>query len=463
MKINKTAIHLIAVSIFALLSGCTQTPPATPTVGLPSASAPTQTPQSFSSITPTPTLSSTLTPSPALATPMTTTDDTAASSAVIPVGPGGADVIPHQIVRTNNDYLYIFTSQQSSNTLRVYRTSNPGLPDTTNDFAAPLELNESSEPISVDALYDGEHVIHVLINTQAGEVKDYPFDTVTNTFQSPITLAANSGTVSSDLYIGTSGISGMLDANGIMHIVYWTNNDHIIYGAYTYNSKANTLTPTRASEQVDLSGSANHPVLAISPLDGSITVAWVSQTNDPAQILARTYLSSTDTWGNIDIVSTAPVWVSSDNGINIDQGPSLLIDQAGTKHLVYIEQIDYAVGDYGRIHYVMNNGGGWADESLNAFSHDPALALNGAGMLYIIGHGHPLNPTCRSMDEMCVIQKNEGWENPIIFASPPSGFSFDSSPSVKWSVIGFNRPNTIEFIFFMTPYYNTTVYYGRLP
>lgn len=453
MKINNTVISLIAVSILTLLSGCAQTSTITPTVA----------PFSTSVSTPTPTILLTNTPSPTHPTPMMTADNTAAALAVIPVGPGGADVIPHQIVRTNNDYLYIFTSQQSSKTLRVYRTSKPGFPDTVNDFAPPLEVNESSEPISVDAIYDGGHVIHVLINTQAGEVKDYPFDTVTNTFQSPILLASNSGTVPSDLYIGTCGISGMLDANGIMHIVYWTNNNHILHGTYTYNSNANTLSPTSDLEQMDLSGSANHPVLAISPLDGSITVAWVSQANDPAQILVRTYLSSIGTWGNIETVSIAPVWVSSDNGINIDQGPSLLIDQAGTKHLAYIEQIDYAVGDYGRIHYVMNNGGGWVDQSLNAFSHDPALALNSAGILYIIGHGHPLNPTCRSMDEMCIIQKNEGWENPVRFASPPSGFSFDSSPSVKWSVIGFNRPDVIEFIFFMTPYYNTTVYYGRFP
>ena len=50
-----------------------------------------------------------------------------------------------------------------------------------------------------------------------------------------------------------------------------------------------------------------------------------------------------------------------------------------------------------------------------------------------------------------------------LLAAPPAGQSFDSSPSVKWSVVGLNRPETIEFLFFMTPYNNPTLYYARLP
>ncbi len=45
-----------------------------------------------------------------------------------------------------------------------------------------------------------------------------------------------------------------------------------------------------------------------------------------------------------------------------------------------------------------------------------------------------------------------------------SGNSFDSSPSVKWSALGNNRPNTYEFVFFLAPngvYSSTTLYYGR--
>jgi hypothetical protein len=191
-------------------------------------------------------------------------------------------------------------------------------------------------------------------------------------------------------------------------------------------------------------------------------VAWISEATTPAQILVR---SRTDTgaWGTIDSASTAPVWHSTYFGVNIDQGPSLLIGPDGVRHLVYIEDYDRS-NDYGRVHYVSNTGSGWNDTPLRAYSHDAALALNSANQLYIIGHGHPLNSACKSLDTLCTIKSNGStWAEPQLFASPPAGSSFDSSPSVKWSVVGFNRPETIEFLFFMTPYSQPVIYYGRLP
>ncbi len=384
-------------------------------------------------------------------------------SAVFAVGPGGSDVIPHQVVRTANNFLYLFANQDSSTLLRVYHTNSAGFPNAGSDFAAPVTVNESSSLLSVDAVYDGGTIIHVLINLRNGEIKDYPFDTSTNTFKAPITLASDGGSVGGSPYVGTSGLSGMMEPGGILHVGYWTDTDHILHRAYTYNSGANTLTPTGGFTQVDLAGSANHPSLAISPANNSLTVAWVSQANNPPQILTRTRQSN-GTWGSIETASTSPVWTSASNGLNIDQGPSLIIDSSGTKHMTYIQEFDASVGDYGRIHYVSDTGGGWVDQPLSAFSHDPAIALNSSGQIYIIGHGHPLNASCLSMDEMCTILKNvASWNNPVLFASPPGGFSFDASPSIKWSVVGFNRADIIEFVFFMTPYDSPTLYYGRFP
>jgi hypothetical protein len=69
------------------------------------------------------------------------------------------------------------------------------------------------------------------------------------------------------------------------------------------------------------------------------------------------------------------------------------------------------------------------------------------------------------MDNMCASRKNPDgtWDGPSLLMAPNDGNSFDSSPSVRWSVVGFNRPNTIEFVFFKTPYDIPTLYYGRLP
>jgi hypothetical protein len=110
--------------------------------------------------------------------------------------------------------LYIFANQQSSNVIRVYRTTGTGLPGNASAFAAPIQLTESSNPIGVDAVYDGGNIIHMLINTLNGNIKDYPFNTTTNTFNSSISLATNGGIVSSSFYVGTSGVAGMVDLNG---------------------------------------------------------------------------------------------------------------------------------------------------------------------------------------------------------------------------------------------------------
>ncbi|MBK9924782.1 MAG: hypothetical protein IPP66_05760 [Anaerolineales bacterium] len=466
---NKFNFKFILI-LSLILSGCVaETGTASPTTVVEATIAPSASPVPMSTDIPV----STPTSAPVeTSTPVGTSGPV--TSAVFPVGPGGADVIPHQIVRTNTDHLYIFSSSQGSKVLRTYRTLNPGFPNGASDFAPAIEFTETRDIMSVDAVYDGKEFIHVIINTLAGEVKDYPFDTTTNSYKPAITLANDSGVIDSGLYIGTSGVSGMVDLNGNIHLAYWKNDDHILHRAYTYDGTANSLTPLGDFVQVDTAGKANHPVLVVSPADNTVTVAWISESDNPTLIRARTRTVAGD-WGDVEIASTfqfpsgVSVWTSKDNGLNIDQGPSLLIDSSGVKYMVYIESFNGAIGDYGRSHYVMNNGSGWVDTALDFLTHDPALALNASGEIYIIGHGHHRNPAaeepCYSMDTMCYVKMNvDGkWGIPTSLIQKTDQGSFDSSPSVKWSAVGFNRPEVTEFIFFMTPYDNPTVYYARLP
>ena len=427
------------------------------------AEEPTPTPTATPTKTPMPTPTNTATHSNT-ATPTPTSTSTVTLPTAPPVffavGPGGDDVIPHQIVRTGDDRVYIFTNAQYSSTIHVYWTTAAGLPANAAAFGGSAQITESGLPLSLDAVYDGSHIVHVLVNTHdTGILKDYAFDTTNNTFKPALTLASDSHTLSGD-YVGTSGISGMVDQSGTLHVVYWSSANHIVHIAYTYNSSTNVLTQLGSTVQVDAAGSANHPAIAVSPSDNSLTVAWVSEATNPKKILARTRTSA-GMWGNVETVSTAPVWTSTNFGINIDQGPSLVVGTNGAKHLAYIQDFD-STGDYGRIHYVVNSGAGWTDEALNAYTHDPALALKSTGEIYIIGHGHPNNTSCRSMDDMCTIQKTGAtWSAPQLFAAHLGSSSFDSSPSVKWSAVGWNRPGTIEFLFFMTPYSNPTLYYAR--
>ena len=217
------------------------------------------------------------------------------------VGTGYADVIPRQIVRTADDRLYIFAGQaQESNNILVYWTTAPGVPTSAADFGGNTQLTPplTKYPISVDAVYDGNTIIHVLINENctspftacapdSGELYDYPFDITTNTFR-PARLISTGNSVAPGLYLGSGGVSGLFDTNGVLHVAYWAGSNHIDYAAFTYDAAADTLTQIDSLIHVDNSGSANHPILAVSPVDNSVTIAWVSQASSHAQILART-------------------------------------------------------------------------------------------------------------------------------------------------------------------------------
>ncbi len=379
------------------------------------------------------------------------------------VGKGYTDGVPRQLVRTNSDRLYIFSpNAQHTSIINVFWTGT-GLPTNSASFTGStstiINPTQPELPLSVDAVYDGNSIIHVLVNTRQGFLRDHPFDVTTNTFRTPILIADDTPSFTGN-YIGTVGVSGMVDSDGVLNVAYWSNGNHIAYQGYSYNSGTNTLTIVGGETQVDSAGSANHPSLAISPLDDSITIAWVSETATK-QILARTR-SSTGVWGMVETVSSATPWTSPYEGVNIDQGPNMLITPNGTRHLLYIENWDTA-NHYGSVHYAVNTGGDWTDTELDFYSHNPGLATNLAGDIYLIGHGAV--HTNENVN-MYILKKNSNgsWGTPQLFAVPPNGENFDASPSIKWSVVGFNRPETVEFVFF-TPiggnYNDTNIYYGR--
>lgn len=393
------------------------------------------------------------------------------TSAHFPIGLGFNDIVPRQLIRTNSDKTYVFASQaQYSSNLKAYWTNSAGLPSISTDFNGQASVTESANIISTEAAYDGANIIHVLTNLQNGNLVDQPFDLTTNTFKSAINISSGNPTVSGD-YIGTSGVSSMIDKNGVLHITYWSASNHISYKSYTYDPSQNTLNLVEGPTQVDTSGSSNHPSIAVSPFDNSVTVSWVSQATSPAKILAKTR-SAIGVWGNIENVSTSSVWISTNAGINIDQGPSVTIDSNGTKYLIYMENFD-VTGDYGHVHFVTNSGTGWVDASVPAYTHDPIMAMNSVGDIYILGHGHPKNATfasnhgCLNMTDMCTLKRNSdgSWGVSQVFAVPNGSDSFDASPSVKWSVVGWNRPETVEFLFFDAvggSYNNTQLYYARI-
>src|SRR5262249_52435538 len=151
---------------------------------------------------------------------------------------------------------------------------------------ASAQTTLSANPISISPAYDGNNTVHVLANLQNNGVVDVPFNLVTNAFRPPMPLVGNGATVSGD-YIGSSGVSAVVDKSGTLHVLYWTSQNQIVHVSYSYDSSTGVLTQLSAPFRVDTAGSSNHPSAAVSPLDGSLTVAWVSEAAAPKRILAR--------------------------------------------------------------------------------------------------------------------------------------------------------------------------------
>lgn len=386
------------------------------------------------------------------------------NNTLIRLGTGYSDVIPHQIVRASDDRVYVFAGAGQYLTRIVGYASAPGLPTDSTQFTQVADITENANVISVDTTYNGSTFIFVTANLQNGQVRVYPFEVATQTFRPAVTLYTNTATVTGD-YLGTSGISTAIDLNGAFHIVYWTNTNHLVHQLYLVDNSTGALTLSGVATTVDTAGSANHPSIAISPADNSLTVTWVSEATVPARILGR-LRDSSGTWGDVEAVSAGLVWSSHNFGINIDQGPGLVMDGSGKRYLTYIEPWD-AMGFHGRTHWVTGVRSGnsivWTDRQTPYYSHDPVPAVNSAGETFIIGHG----PDALNLHFNLYFRRiypDGTWGSEELLGLPPAGGAFDASPSIKWSAVGWNRPDEIEVAIFNAINFNynsTDVYYVR--
>jgi hypothetical protein len=511
-----TSLRVILLPILLVsLIGAACTPTPTPT--LTRTATPTSTPTQTPTTTATPTWTNTPTPTNT-STPPPTPIRTNVPADWFKLGNGYSDVITRQLVRTSSDKVYMFCLYSTaSNTILAYWTDAPGVPADASSFTGHAQFDAPGQPLSVDAVYDGGAIVHVLTNVvdpgynpndlshATGTLYDYPFDLTTNTFKPHLTVSTNNP-VRTKSPVGSAGVSGMFGRDGALNIAYWSSGDHITYVSYNYDPVTNTLTQKDAPLQIDTpdiaSGLSNHPILAVSPVNGDITIAWIWQNSltnaTDARIYART--KTQFGWGNSDRIGQKPdgsyyiPWTDAhddytDLGLNVDQGPSMVITTDGTIHLAYTEA-EYTSGgtnyDYGRVHYVTyTSQSGWVDTILvdgpgnYYYTHDPSLTTDSSDQIYLFGHSDWRNsvPCTASYPAAinCYVKKNSDgtWAAPQPVkdkhgnSMPPSNpqETFDDSVSMKWGVVGWNRPELVEFAFFSgkaPDYWDMSLYYGTL-
>jgi hypothetical protein len=417
------------------------------------------------------------------------------------LGPGHADLTAHQVVRAANDRVYVVAGRMGSNIVTLY-ASTIALPISVANFASvTMTTVDGRDVMMVTTAYSTQNttLIPVFVQTTGGALYLHVFDTGSNTFRAGLQVATGLPVFrDDDLYLGTVGSSVVADSTGRFHAAYWTGtqatnqptfNAAIQYCSFTYNAAANTFSGCSPTAVTTSTGVNTHPVLAVAPNDGSVTVAWLQGFDSSAQIVARTKPAGGG-FGSLQVVSTQMPWTGRSTGnlpqnrhyneIDVDQGPGLVIDNSGTRHLVYIADEESIPGtqaiDYGRIVYAAQASGAstWSATALPNFSHDPAVYVAPNGEVLILGHGWDKSgasavPECRTGRSMCYMRKPPGgaWSQQLLVANFVGDQSYDGSSSVKWSPSGMQRPELFEFAFYSIrestgQYQNPTVHYGRI-
>lgn len=398
--------------------------------------------------TATSTATATPTPVPPTAT-ATATSNGSTDARNIRVGPGFSDVSPHQLVRTSNGDVYIIVPTCDSypscpsNRLVVYRGNQTGTPTI---FAAVAVPNPPSGGIGSSAIaIDGQDNIHVVWNDRVGRVNYAVFDTRADAWGPTTILDQTNWTTFGQ---GDQGVGLALDATAVPHVV-WNVRDGSgrLRIRYAHRGGGVWSSPLDVDD-VPLAPNHNawHPTIAFAP-DGTLWLSWLDGTFNytPDGVIRVRSRSAGGQWvASTTIPDTAMT--------GIDNGPSLLITPDGVVHLTFLNTQNV-------VRYWRHNGAGWNGDQQPAqqVTHNPSLGPDGAGGIYIYGHGAPVGSIGGHGDNLYRFHLPAGgaWSAWTLYVSG----AYDSSVGVRWAQFFHTAPTQLDVIYWADPYPNI-LYFG---
>jgi hypothetical protein len=371
------------------------------------------------------------------------------------VGPGFTDVSPHQLVRTSGDVLYVVLPTCDSypscpsNTLRVYRANQTGVPSgfTEQDSAhRPSGIGSSAVAI------DGADLVHVAWNDRGGSLNYRTFHTTTGLWGTTTVLGPTGWTTFGQ---GDEGVALALDASGVPHVAYTRMVSNVRRVSYTNRIGGAWSTPAQVDDApIGNNQGAWHPTLAFYP-NGNLLLAWYvgsfNYTPD-GTIYFRTRSQSSGTWGTRTTISGDTLMST------IDNGPSLLITPDGTAHVTFLNAGTAsgggsANGDF--VHAYYNSESGWVANHPGGgtqITHNPSLGPGPNGTVRIYGHGWQGGSIDGHGDDLYYFEGGtSGWGPWTIYASG----EFDSSVSTRWAQFFHVFPGTLDIAYWQNDYPNT--------
>jgi hypothetical protein len=350
------------------------------------------------------------------------------------VGPGATESSQRQVVRTQDDVVYIASVEDDGwgggafADLHMYRATTAGVP---NAFASVDEANDPrvKNPLTLsggDARIDAQGTIHLTYSVVDG-------DTLTVRYQTFDTRAGKWG-AAEDIVTLPSGrdgkrgfvVSGLaIDAKGAPLIVTASSS-----GVSGWSRAA---AGKWSREPID-GAYGLHPSLAFDA-SGRALLAWASSpyANPSIRYAAR---SADGTWSRPEIVASADVLTND----TADQSPSLAYGSDGRPAVLWLDANDLA-----RVSVRGAQGGWTSDDPPSTFTHTPGLYARGDDRFVFLGHDVNVHPAYLSSDPTA------GWSSVLAFAPPANlagRYAYDGSASARFDPLFDPDCRTIDVVFF---------------
>ncbi len=367
-----------------------------------------------------------------------------ATGSIRKAGAGFTDVSPRQLVRSDAGILYAIVPTCShypecaGAVLQAWRSSAVDVSQGFLPVDAPHAPQDGAG--SSAAALDAAGLIHVLWNTHDGMARTATIDTATDRWSGVTDLEPTDWTGFGQ---GDEGVALAVDASGRSH-AFWNRqvDGHLRIRYATLDQGA--WSPPATLDDVPLGDRRNawHPTAAFAS-DGTLWLGWLEGSGNYVadgivRVMAR---SPSGGWGASEAIPGAAM-------TSIDNGPSMLVTQDGTVHLLFDDTGNVAT-------YWYNDGTGWWGDLPPPLvrTHDPSLGPDGRGGIFVYGHGQvPADDLSGHGNDLFAMHLPAGgawgaWTRIV------TG-SFDCSVSARWAQFHDPRPDLLDVAWWGDAYPN---------
>lgn len=312
----------------------------------------------------------------------------------VTVGPGYVDASTRTPVRTAGGWVYLFASDDTARgngvgptVIHAWKANQPGIPTAFSEMDGANRPTAAVGTLKVlgspDTRLDRSGVAHLVYMNESDDTLNYrTFSTVTDTWGPNEIVQSGIGMDfdGNNTYRRETTNSIVLDANDVPHIVYKSGSSlvHRHRTGGTWSAPVVVDTPPV--------GTPRHSSLAADAL-GNLHVTWLRSdwlvaSNPHPQIMYRKR-GVDGVWAPAEVAAEGEDDVQTNE--NSDQGPSIVITQNGTPHILYVSPIgDSFVQTTSR----SGAGGAWvaSHPQVGVFTHAPQIYGQYNDIYVFLGH-----------------------------------------------------------------------------